>query len=200
MAEMGGIWVVLKCLKPICSSKMWRKNQSVYHQSIGRSHSEKPAPLAQSDCLRGHPTFALDSDLANCFWQRNCRRIWVELCWICCWILIHKLCYVFLMAVSFLPWFCQFSWSMVSIHCTKPIWPDEDRYRLGFVTKHNSDKLLGVTLRQGKRVVKQVDFIERDASEASLGKGCFGEFIAGSLLLGPWSISIIRMWYIICNT
>ena len=33
-------WVVLNCLKPIFSSKMWRKNHSVYHQSIGRSHSE----------------------------------------------------------------------------------------------------------------------------------------------------------------
>eukprot|EP00435_Cladocopium_sp_Y103_P053889 s945_g17.t1 len=33
--------------------------------------------------------------------------------------------------------------------------PWTDRYRLGFVTKHDSDKLLGVTLRQGKRIVKQ---------------------------------------------
>lgn len=51
--------------------------------------------------------------------------------------------------------------------------PWTDRYRLGFVTKHNSDKLLGVTLRQGKRVVKQVDFIERDASEAASDREVF---------------------------
>ena len=168
---------------------MWCKNHGVYHQSIGRSHSDFGAIGAIRLSPRS-PNFCRGQRLGSVS-DRNCRGI---IRWICCWILIHKwhkLCYVFLMAVSFLPWFCQFSWSMVSIHCTKPIWPDEDRYRLGFVTKHNSDKLLGVTLRQGKRVVKQVDFIERDASEASLGKGCFREFIAGSLLLGPWSISMI---------
>ena len=44
----------------------------------------------------------------------------------------------------------------------------QDRYRLGFVTKHDSSKLLGVTLRQGKRVVKRVDFIEREVANSQL--------------------------------
>lgn len=40
----------------------------------------------------------------------------------------------------------------------------KDRYKLGVVQKHNSDKLIGITLRQGDRVVKEVDFIETDAA------------------------------------
>ncbi|CAK9019661.1 unnamed protein product [Durusdinium trenchii] len=42
--------------------------------------------------------------------------------------------------------------------------PWTDRYKLGVVQKHNSDKLIGITLRQGDRVVKEVDFIETDAA------------------------------------
>eukprot|EP00434_Breviolum_minutum_P027096 symbB.v1.2.023963.t1/scaffold2235.1/size84994/2 len=42
--------------------------------------------------------------------------------------------------------------------------PWTDRYRLGIVTKRDSSKPMGVTLRQGKRVVKRVDFIEREVA------------------------------------
>jgi len=44
----------------------------------------------------------------------------------------------------------------------------EDRYRLGIVTKRDSSKPMGVTLRQGKRVVKRVDFIEREVANNQL--------------------------------
>jgi len=43
--------------------------------------------------------------------------------------------------------------------------PWTDRYRLGIITKHGSSKMLGVTLRQGKRVVKRVDFIEMKVAD-----------------------------------
>ena len=86
----GWYMVVLKCLKPMCSSKMWRKNRSVYHQSIGRSHSEfgaigaiRLSPRSPNFCLGQRLGSVSDREIAGEyelnyvefvveFWYINC--------------------------------------------------------------------------------------------------------------------------------